>query len=181
MSPTEILQHEHQIILMVLGAAEREADAIDRARRIDAARLRKFLTFFREFVDRCHHAKEEHHLFVRLQADAPQAQAPVAQMLREHEEGRRKIASIEGLLDKSDPASASAAAAELRSYAELLRQHIFKEDNVLYPLANRVLDEDDKKELAEEFAFVESQELGEGVHEKYHQLAHELAGEHAHR
>ena len=61
MTPIEILKHEHEIILMVLDAAEREAKAIESANTVDAERIRKFLAFFRNFADRCHHAKEENH------------------------------------------------------------------------------------------------------------------------
>jgi hemerythrin-like domain-containing protein len=56
-----------------------------------------------------------------------------------------------------------------------LRQHIDKENNVLYPMGNRVLTEDDQRQLSEAFERVEAEEMGPGVHEKYHQLAHELA------
>ena len=61
MTTIETLKHEHEVILLVLRAAEREAEAIERAGRFDADRLRKFVDFFREFVDRCHHHKEERH------------------------------------------------------------------------------------------------------------------------
>jgi hemerythrin-like domain-containing protein len=177
MTPTETLKHEHQIILMVLQAAEREADKIDKTGRVDAPKVREFLEFFREFVDRCHHAKEERHLFVQLQSAAPQTAGPVSVMLREHEEGRRKIAGVARALEGTDADSVAAACEGLRAYAELLRQHISKEDNVLYPMADQFLDADDQQALAEQFAMVESQELGEGVHEKYHQLAHDLASQ----
>ena len=63
----------------------------------------------------------------------------------------------------------------LLAYAELLRRHIQKEDNVLYPMADRVLTGQDQQALAEAFEKVEAQEIGQGVHEKYHRLAHELA------
>ncbi len=64
----------------------------------------------------------------------------------------------------------------LAAYAELLRQHIDKENNVLYEIADHVLTVRDQAELEQAFEKVESQEMGEGTHEKYHQLAHELAG-----
>jgi len=57
----------------------------------------------------------------------------------------------------------------------LLRAHIDKEDNVLFPMADQLLTAADQKELTEAFEKVEAEEIGEGVHDKYHQLAHELA------
>jgi hemerythrin-like domain-containing protein len=64
----------------------------------------------------------------------------------------------------------------LLGYTRLLRAHIGKEDNVLYPMAERILTPEDQQWLAEEFDRVEAEEMGAGVHEKYHQMAHELAG-----
>ena len=44
---------------------------------------------------------------------------------------------------------------------------------MLFPLAERTLDDTDKQRLAEEFDRVEA-ETGEGVHEKYGRMAREL-------
>jgi hemerythrin-like domain-containing protein len=53
---------------------------------------------------------------------------------------------------------------------------IDKEDNVLYPMADRLFTPADQQALAEDFERVEAEEIGAGVHERYHQLAHDLAG-----
>jgi len=63
----------------------------------------------------------------------------------------------------------------LSTYARLLRAHIAKEDNVLYPMADQLFTAEDQRSLTEAFDRVEAEETGEGVHEKYHQLAHKLA------
>ena len=69
-----------------------------------------------------------------------------------------------------------ALADALAAYVELLRGHIFKENNVLFPMAEQVLPEAEQSGLAERFEEVENEEIGPGVHERYHALAHELAG-----
>ena len=51
-----------------------------------------------------------------------------------------------------------------------------KEDNILYPMADGILTPADQAELAAAFDQVEAEEMGEGTHERYHQLAHEWAG-----
>ena len=56
----------------------------------------------------------------------------------------------------------------------MLRAHINKEDNILYPMADQLFTAEDQTALNEAFEQVEAQEMGEGVHEKYHRLAHEL-------
>jgi len=57
----------------------------------------------------------------------------------------------------------------------MLRNHIEKEDNILYPMGDRLFSQEDQQSLSEAFEKIEKEEMGEGVHEKYHQLAHELA------
>lgn len=57
----------------------------------------------------------------------------------------------------------------------MLGQHIDKEDNVLYVMADQMLTPRDQEDLAEALDRIEAEEMGDGVHEKFHQLAHELA------
>jgi hemerythrin-like domain-containing protein len=59
-------------------------------------------------------------------------------------------------------------------YIDLLRAHIYKEDNILFPLANDAIPPDAQKQIAVDFERVEHEETGEGVHEKYLALAEQL-------
>jgi len=76
--------------------------------------------------------------------------------------------------DKGDPDAHLEFIENARGYTELLRQHIYKEDNILYPMADSVFQEKTQKELLKEFDRVETDEIGEGVHEKYHEILHRL-------
>lgn len=179
MTPTETLKHEHQVILMVLDAAEREAQWIQDTGEVQAEDLDKMLDFFRNFADRCHHAKEEKLLFVKMQERGmPTHSGPIAVMLQEHDEGRGRVRAVAEALPQARNDDASAIAAvrtNLLAYVQLLRAHIDKEDNVLYPMADRLFTPEDQQALTEAFEKVETEEIGAGVHEKYHQLAHDLA------
>jgi hemerythrin-like domain-containing protein len=180
MTPTELLKEEHQIILVVIGAAEREVEEIGRSGKVNGQRVDKILDFLRNFADQCHHAKEENILFVRMREKGmPADSGPIFVMLREHEENRKNVAAVAAALPKAVAGEESAVAAvrdNLTAYADRLREHIDKEDNVLYPMADRMLSPEDQKRLAEAFEKVEKEEMGEGVHKKYHELARELAG-----
>jgi len=181
MTPTETLKHEHEVILMVLDAAQREAETIRTAAKVDAERIRKFLDFFRNFADRCHHAKEENHLFRRMVERGFSADAgPIAVMLAEHDQGRAHLRAVEAALPAASGGESSAIAevsGHLGEYADLLRQHIDKENTVLYVMADQILTATDQAELSSAFEKVEAEEMGEGTHERFHQLAHELAGQ----
>jgi hemerythrin-like domain-containing protein len=65
-------------------------------------------------------------------------------MLMEHEEGRRLVARIAA----GDPGTRAGA---VRDYVRLLRAHIDKENGILFPMADAVLDERDVRSLAEAF------------------------------
>jgi hemerythrin-like domain-containing protein len=177
---TEILKHEHQAILLVVAAVEKEVAFIEKTGKMHAKTVREVADFLKNFVDRCHHGKEEKHLFVMLHERGMSMETgPLAVMLHEHEQGRacvRAIAETVARKTAPDAAGIRKAKENLTAYARLLRAHIDKEDNVLYPMADRLLKPVDQKSLAEAFDKVESEEMGEGVHEKYHAWIEKLAG-----
>ncbi|HOD98484.1 MAG TPA: hemerythrin domain-containing protein [Syntrophales bacterium] len=180
MKPTEELAHEHKVIQHVLKTAAAEARSIHDREIVRTALMRMMLDFFRNFTDKCHHAKEEQHLFPMLEKRGMAHDAgPIAVMLAEHAEGRRRLADIAELLPTAGEGDREAVLAimeNLMAYVDLLEGHISKENNVLFPMAERLLGETDMEELEKAFALVEEIETGEGVHEKYHRLAHEIAG-----
>ncbi len=180
MDPIATLKHEHQVILLFCDGAVREARRLESGGVLDAARIEGMVDFIRNFADRCHHAKEEVHLFARLgERGFPMQAGPVGMMLHEHELGRAHVAAIAEALPRAaagDAAATRAIAAGLLGWAELLRAHIFKEDNILYPMAQQALSADDMAELEARFERVEREEMGEGTHERYHSFVHDLAG-----
>jgi hemerythrin-like domain-containing protein len=179
MKPTEELMHEHEIILHMLSGAERLAQSIVTTHTVDTAKVKNVIDFSRHFTDGCHHSKEEKHLFVRfVEKGMPKEQGPIAVMLNEHRMGRDLILQIETALQEyqsgKKEASDSVGQSMLR-YVELLRAHIAKENNILFPMGDRLLSADDQQFLEKSFKIVEEQEIGAGVHEKYHRMAHEIA------
>jgi hemerythrin-like domain-containing protein len=179
MTPTNILKHEHKVVLMIVDAAEREVRAMESGQPLDGEKIGRMVDFFRTFVDRCHHVKEERHLFPKMQERSPNAcSVPISVLLEEHKEGRRLVAAIaEGMAacEHDDSGAAGLLQADIIAYVDLMRAHTDKEDNVVFPLADRILRPADLEALVAEFDRIEAEELGEGVHERYHQLAHELA------
>lgn len=179
MKPTEELVHEHKVILHVLKTAAPEARGMQEKAVIRTDLIEMMLDFFRNFADKCHHAKEEKNLFPTLEKRGmAHDKGPIAVMLAEHAEGRRMLSNIDGLLPaarRNDREAILGIAESLAAYAVLLENHIDKENNVLFPMAERLLTESDTEELEKAFAKIEEIETGEGVHEKYHHLAHEIS------
>jgi hemerythrin-like domain-containing protein len=166
-TPTQVLMAEHELILEALDALEKRVAAIRAGTPPDRAYIEKAVTFLREFADKCHHGKEESLLFKRMtERGFPAQSGPIAVMLSEHEAGR---AYIRGIADGAatlgtDPAAAGRIVENARGYIDLLRAHIGKENNVLFPMADRALTPEDQAHLAKEFERFEAEESGAGVH-----------------
>jgi len=179
MSPIEILKHEHEIILHALKGVEKIAEKIRETNNVDFELIQKIIDFSKNFTDGCHHSKEEKKLFPKLvQKGFGLEYGPIAVMLSEHDEGRKFITRISAdleLFKNGDVSITSRLADTLEEYIELLTNHIEKENNVLFEMALEVLTNEEQQELSMAFDKIESEEIGEGVHEYFHQLAHELA------
>ena len=62
-SPTEILEAEHHVIQKVVGAMAVLAEGLGAGQEPPVETLRNIVEFMRTFADKCHHGKEEVHLF----------------------------------------------------------------------------------------------------------------------
>lgn len=104
-------------------------------------------------------------------AGVPKDGGPIGQMLLEHNEGRKYIAtmgaSIEtGSLQESEFVQAA------RSYIALMRAHINKENSILFPLGDKMIPVDQQKQLLEQFEEFKEEVMGKGTHEKLHEMLH---------
>jgi hemerythrin-like domain-containing protein len=177
---SDVLMREHRGIERMLRILEVAAARVERGQSVPAAVFTRAIEFIRGFADGCHHAKEERTLFPVLEARGIPQEGPIGVMLREHEEGRQYVRAMAAATDgyeRGDPAARQALVENARGYTTLLRQHIMKEDSVLFPMSDRVLSEEDQRQLVERFEEIEREEVGEGVHERYHGTIEELERE----
>ncbi len=178
MKPTEILKDEHRLVLLMLQIMEAVAVRLEQGKPVNTDDLAAIIDFIRTFTDKCHHAKEEKHLFPALEkAGMPHNDGPIAVMLREHELGRSYAGGMDealGRMKSGDGSHAKTFAENARGYIQLLINHIDKEEHVLFVMADQLLNPAAQAELAEGFERIEREETGAGVHEKYHALLHRL-------
>jgi hemerythrin-like domain-containing protein len=172
--PTQVLSDEHRIIERVLGAVEKLAQGPVG----ELEPWKKALDFFRHFADECHHFKEENVLFPALEKHGiPRDGGPVGMMLIEHEEGRsyvRSMLSALSLIEAQNKAAKETLLSSARSYCRLLREHIQKEDDILFRMADAAIAEPEQKEILKRFEAHEKEGMGAGAHEKYLKIAAEL-------
>ncbi len=159
----------------MLAVVSKAADRLEMGETTDYKVFVGAADFFKNFADRCHHGKEEKLLFEKLiQRGMSGEVGPIAVMLREHEDGRMHVRKMDELAGvKRDAKTTNELIRHTRGYVELLSQHIQKEDNVLYPMANQILTSEDQEDLREGFEKVEEEIMGPGVHERYHHLIEE--------
>ncbi|SRR6266545_878764 len=148
MTPTDVLREEHRVILRALDLLEVAARRLAAGRPLPEEWWAAIIAWLRGFADTNHHAKEERLLFpAMVKAGVPLSGGPIGVMLEEHERGRALIRAMEA-------GEGSACAARAREYVTLLREHIDKENGVLFPLADAVLDEAAQRGLGREFEAV---------------------------
>jgi hemerythrin-like domain-containing protein len=178
MEAIEMLMAEHRIIEQVLVCLEKLADKSEAEKKLDAASAIEAVDFLRTFADKCHHAKEENRLFRMLETKGMMSRdaGPTAVMRAQHEQSRGYVRAMSEAAEAADMAGSPAKFARAaREYAALLRAHIQKEDQILYPAAERMLSPKDQRLLMDEFELVEHGEMGEGTHEKMIGIANRLA------
>jgi hemerythrin-like domain-containing protein len=172
--PIDILKHEHRIIERGLRALDGICERLGSGQPVPPEALSQMLNFIHTFADRCHHQKEETHLFPTLQQHGvPLEGGPIGVMLYEHEVGRRLVAELDHAANAYQSGDAQAGprfAENGRSYIQLLAMHIHKEDNILFKIAEQVLDESTQASLGKAFEQAEA-ELGEGTHEEFEHIA----------
>jgi len=151
---TKILSDEHENILKVVDVLSAKCDN-SFGKEIDKKFFLDVVDFIRSYADKFHHAKEEDILFKEFCKSAEDGKIhcnPVEQMLYEHDIGRGFVKQIEEGVKENNSKKIIEGA---RGYASLIREHIFKEDNILYPMADEGLDEKTKKKMLEQFQEIE--------------------------
>ncbi|MEE8367709.1 MAG: hemerythrin domain-containing protein [Thermoanaerobaculia bacterium] len=173
-----VLRAEHQVILRVLDVLEALIDRPGGNGGLEAAPLGQCVQFFQLFADACHHAKEEDLLFPVLEACGIQRDGgPIGVMLYEHRLARSLVARMGEALSgfgSVDGSSQNAFREAARDYLELLRQHIFKEDHVLFEAADLAMTEEDQARLRESFCEGSCQAFGGKRREELEAMADEL-------
>jgi len=145
--PIQELVDEHKNILRLLDLGQYIAGkkSLD-DRLIEVSK--KLIFFVRNYADKYHHAKEEKILFTKVDANTD----VIKVMLSEHETGRNFMRlAMEGIESNNQEQTKEA----LLGYVELLRQHIRKEDKILYPWFEKILSEEQKADIQREFMAVD--------------------------
>ena len=154
---TADLRHEHEVILQALAVLERVAERLAAGQPVSDSTLADLAQFLQTFADRCHHAKEEDQLFPAMRAKGAGDILDVFE--EEHEEGRRYLHTLTSAASRAERAAAA------RRYVAMLRGHIDRENEALFPMADGLFTAEEHGALARAYAEVELHLMGVDGHQ----------------
>jgi uncharacterized protein len=170
----DLLMNDHQTTEKVFEAVER---ALAGPGDPSAGLLRDAARYFQEYVDGCHNKKEENHLFPLIeQRGIPRHGGPLAVMLMEHEQNRAMLPRLAGLVDAyvgGDAGVLPQLRAVFAEYAAFMKSHFWKENDILYPMARRVMSAADGQAVVAGIEATEAS-VGPDTRAKYYGLAERI-------
>ncbi len=141
--PTEILSNDHKVVLEKLKLMEQTINNLKSTNVKNV--LADLKTFLRKEAD-LHFKKEEAALFPEMEKFIPRDEGPIGQMLLEHEDLYKYEDNFIRGVDLFSKDENNGEAQKLirengNSFINLLREHIYKEDNMLFMMADMHLEE----------------------------------------
>ena len=177
MEALRIITEEHQNLWRIATTLDTVADEIAAGQGLDPAFFNSVFDYIEHFMDACHHAKEDEHLFPALRQRSPAAAAVLDRLQAEHRNGPEVLKSLRGQLVAALAGGQAIQdfLAALRIYTQSLKAHIRTEEKDAMPLARQVLSTEDW--VAIDRAFQDNQDpvFGERARAEYRQLYHRIA------
>ena len=174
---TTSLRRDHELIEKVIKAMESTIQLLNDGKQIPESILLPVIDFSKNFTDVCHHTKEEKSLFPALeQAGLPTNMGPIAMMLIDHQRSREIGAEMEiSAKEYLSSGDSTKLVSDMQQYVEHITEHLWKENNKLFMMAEarlQYVSEKVDKELTE----IEKAKLDEigKTREHYEQLAENL-------
>ena len=158
-APTDQLKAEHEKIMILLDILQRICAELEAKRDINPLYLGQVIEFMKIFVDKFHHGKEEDLLFPAMRkAGGLRESGPIRELMIDHITGRSLARNMNLAAEryrKYDSGAPVRFVESAKSYISLLIEHIHKEDETYFPMAEKTLSEMQKKELLVSFEELE--------------------------
>ena len=175
---SSLLVGEHEMIERAMDVLKQDLEKLATATH-DVWSLRRAIDFLLEFGDRIHNKKEEEVLFPLMVERGIPASGPIRVMLMEHEAER---ALLQQMFDQAPTLGEASEAerADLRrrgiEYLAIRAEHIWKENDVLYPMGRRVLTQADNLALIQGFEAIAVGTYGQDAAQRFADMLAEVEG-----
>jgi hemerythrin-like domain-containing protein len=142
-----IIRDEHRSIAAVLHGMEYLVQEVRKKKiKVNPKVFRAMLYYLDTFAERVHHPKEDQYLFDALKRRGAGADALIAELEKEHASGEQALRRLEQFLvryeeggDKEFPVFAR----EIESFVAGYWDHMRKEEERVFPLAEKLLKAED--------------------------------------
>ena len=138
-----IIRDEHRSIAAVLHGMQHLVREIrERGARIDVKVFRAMLYYLDTFTERMHHPKEDRYLFDPLRRRGAGPDSLIAELEREHADGENSLRRVEQYLIRYEEGGEKEFpefAAEVDRFVEGYWEHMRKEEEHVFPLAEKLL------------------------------------------
>ena len=134
---TASLRKDHDLIEKVIKAMDSTVQLLSDGKQIPESILMPVIDFSKNFTDVCHHSKEENSLFPALeQAGMPRNMGPIAMMLMDHERSREIAKNMEeSAKEYLSSGKSESLIGDMKQYVEHITEHLWKENNRLFMMA----------------------------------------------
>lgn len=156
---THNLENDHVYMLKLTEVMEKMAERTV----IDPVYVEEVIDLIRNYADGLHHAKEENLLFpLMVEKGFSIETGPVGVMLAEHVQGReyvKKMAEGVSILKEGDHSATSIIREAMLGYAVLLQNHIAKENNILFKMADNLMSTQEEEHICTDFRNIDKGEV----------------------
>ena len=165
MKALDNLKQDHLAIERVLDLFEEAGNRVRTGHPVPTGFERWAVESLCHFCGHCHRLKEESVLFPVLCVRAmPGEDRPLDVIVSEHERGQTYLRQMMDDAVRRDHVGFALVAEE---YAQWLRRHMFKENYVIFQMAEACLTEEDDSQLMESFQRIEQEFGGDQIHERF--------------
>jgi len=172
MSPTEELMTEHKTIRLMLNVMSSISDNIKNKKVFYTNDVEQIVDFLSVYVNKCHRNKEETVFFPALLLSKHPFKN-IGLIINEHSIGKGYLDEILCCVVNcklGSTFSGERIADCMANYVQLIDNHINKEENDFFPLANKALSEDAQIEILKQFSVINDEFMGLDIHDRYEEL-----------
>jgi hemerythrin-like domain-containing protein len=142
-----IIRDEHRSIAAILHGMEFLVQKIRaRKKKVDPRVFHAMLYYLDTFSERIHHPKEDRFLFKAMRERSAEADTHIADLEEEHARGEdalRRLAQCLIRYEEGGEREFPAFEREVENFVRNYRDHMRKEEDVVFPLAERLLSAQD--------------------------------------
>lgn len=167
---------EHELIERSMAVLKSCLETIEE--QYDRVRMERAIDFLLEFGDKIHNRKEEEFVFPLMEKRGiPLEGGPVGVMLVEHQAERellRKMSMQLPGLEKASLEERIAFREDGLEYLAIRDEHIWKENDILYPMARKLMREGDAEGLLIAFERINTETYGTNALVGFQQMVREV-------